>query len=175
MFLTTFNAWYYSWAPTLTYSAATNPWVYRTVQIGVIPLLGILYASYFSYTFVAPYSTEVAALTAGIVASSLIGLAFVAPITYISARIIRRHRLLNLATRTVVPTALWLTASLITLAAAYTTHSGMALALGTVNLVLSTLSAGSLVGLGALTHVQVPLVNVANMQLLLKRFTRTFP
>jgi hypothetical protein len=175
MFLTTFNAWYYSWAPAVAYSAATSPWVYRAVQVGVVPLLGVLYASYYSYTLVAPYSTEAAALTAGVVAASLIGLAFVAPVTYLTSRLIRRRIRLNLSTRTLTPTTLWLTTSLITLAAAYPTNSSLALAFGTVNIILSALSAGSLVGLRALSYIQLPFVNPASMALLMRRFTKNAP
>ena len=174
-FLTAFNAWYYSWAPTVTFSAATDPWVYKAVQVGVVPLLGILYASYYSYTLVAPLSPEVAAMTAGVVAASLIGLAYVAPVAYLASRLLRRRIHLNLSNRSLAPTTVWLTASVFILAAAYATNSTMALAFGTVNLVLSTLSAGSLIGLRALTCVQLPFVNPANMALLLRRFTRSAP
>jgi len=174
-FLTAFNAWYYSWAPALEYSAATSPWAYRVVQAGVVPLLGILYASYYSYTLMAPFSPEVAAMTAGVVAASLIGLAYVAPVAYLASRLLKRRIHLNLSTRSLAPTTVWLTASIFMLTAAYATNSTMALAFGTVNLVLSTLSAGSLIGLRALTCVQLPFVNPANMALLLRRFTRSAP
>ena len=68
-FMATFNAWYYSWAPSVAYSAATNPLAYRVVQVTVIPLLGILYASYCAYAAAAPFNPEVGAIMAGVVAS----------------------------------------------------------------------------------------------------------
>ena len=172
-FLTTFNAWYYSWAPAVAYSAATSPWVYRAVQVGVVPLLGILYASYYSYTFVAPFSTEVAAMTAGVVAASLIGLAYVAPVVYLTSRLLKRRVRLNLSTRSLAPTTVWLTASIFVLVVAYATNSATALAFGTVNLVLSALSAGSLAGAKALTEIRLPSTNPATLPLLLRRYTKT--
>jgi hypothetical protein len=172
VFLTTFNAWYYSWAPAVTSSAATNPWVYRTVQVSVIPLLGILYASYYSYNLVAPLSPEAAAITAGVVAASLIGLAYVAPVAYLTSRILRRHIRFNLSTRTLTPSLAWLIASLITLAAAYPASSTLALSAGIVNLILSTLSTGSLAGTRLLAQIQFPSVNPATIPLLLRRYTK---
>jgi hypothetical protein len=171
-FLTTFNAWYYSWAPALAYSAATSPWVYRVVQAGVVPLLGILYASYYSYGLVAPFNTEAAAMTAGVVAASLIGLAYVAPIAYLTTRLLRRRVRLNLSTRSLAPTTLWLTGSIFVLVAAYATNSSAALAFGTVNLVLSALSAGSLAGTKLLTQIRLPIANPATLSLLIRRHSR---
>ena len=174
-FLTTFNAWYYSWAPALAQSAATSPVVYRAVQAGVVPLLGILYASYYSYNLVAPLSPEAAALTAGVVAASLIGFAYIAPVAYLSSRLLRRRVRLNLSTRTLTPTAAWFTASVIALTAAYATGSGAVLAVGVVNLVLSALSAGTLAGARLFTQIGLPSVNPATLPLLLRRYTKALP
>ena len=174
-FLTTFNAWYYSWAPALAYSAATSPWMYRVVQAGVIPLLGILYASYYSFNLVAPISPEVAAVTAGVVAASLIGLAYVAPVAYLTSRLIRRRAKLNISIRSLVPTSVWLAASIFLLVAAYASNSSTALAFGTVNLVLSALSAGSLAGTKALSLISLPSTNPTSLAIYLRRYTKLVP
>ncbi len=171
-FLTTFNAWYYSWAPSATYSAATNPYAYTAIQTTVIPLLGILYASYYTYGFIAPISTEAAAITAGLVAASLIGLVYVAPVAYITTRLIKRRNLTHL---TLTPSTLWLTASTIMIVAAYATGSLNLLAFATTNLILSTLSLATLTGTRALTYIQLPTVNPANLTQLIHRTTRTYP
>jgi hypothetical protein len=175
IFLTAFNAWYYSWAPALARSAATSPVVYRAVQVGVVPLLGILYASYYSYNLIAPLSPEAAALAAGVVAASLIGLAYIAPVAYLTSRLLRRQVRFNLSTRTLTPSAVWLAASIITLTAAYATNSGTVLAVGVVSLVLSTLSAGSLAGTKALAQIHLPSANPATLLLLLRRYTKALP
>jgi len=174
-FLTTFNSWYYSWAPSVAYSAATNPYAYTIVQATVVPLLGILYASYYSYGFVAPLNTEAAAITAGIVAASLIGLIYLAPIAYVASRIIRRHTHLTITRWTLGPSAAWFAAGVVMALAAYATASLSLLAFATSSLILSTLSLGSLTGVRALAYIQVPSVNATNMALLLRRFAKTFP
>jgi hypothetical protein len=141
--------------------------------VGVIPLLGILYASYYSYNLVAPLSPEAAALTAGVVAASLIGLAYIAPVAYLTRRLLRRQVRFNLSSHTLTPAAAWLTVSVITLAAGYATGSGMVLAVGVVNLVLAALSAGTLAGARLFTQIGLPSVNPATIPLLLRRYTRT--
>ena len=75
-FMDVFNAWYYSFSPAVAqyeYSHETT----RTVMKEVLyPLIGILHVSSDSYAALA-FQPELAALTAGIVASFLIGLAYV--------------------------------------------------------------------------------------------------
>ena len=174
-FLTTFNAWYYSWAPSVAYSAATSPYAYSAVQAAVIPLLGILYTSYYSYTLVAPLSAEAAAITAGLVAASLIGVIYFAPIAYVASRIIRRRSHITITRWTLGPSAAWLAASTMMALTAYATGSLSLLAFATSSLVLSTLSLATLTSTRLMMYVQLPSVNSANMALLLRRFTRTLP
>ena len=169
-FMVTFNTWYYSWAPSLSYTAAGNPWVFRAVQAGVYPLLGILYASYYSYTLVAPLSPEAAAITAGIVAASLIGVVYVAPVAYLTTRVIRRR--LRISKHTIGPSAAWFTASALICIAAYATSSGQLLAVATSSMVLSMLSLGSLIGTRALAYVQIPSANFANTALAFRRLAK---
>ena len=169
-FLLTFNTWYYSWAPPLSYSAASNPEIFRAVQIGVYPLIGILYASYYSYALIAPFSTEAGAITAGIVAASLIGVVYVAPVAYVTMRLIRRH--LCISKLTAGPSVAWFTASALICVAAYVTSSGQLLAVGTSSMVLSTLSLGSLVGTRALAYVQMPSAYFASTAFAFKRLAK---
>ena len=174
-FLTTFNAWYYSWAPTVAYSAATNPYAYTAVQVTVVPLLGILYASYYSYGFVAPLSSEAAAITAGLVAASLIGLIYLAPIAYVASRIIRRHSHITITRWALGPSAAWFAAGVIMAFTAYATGSLSLLAFATTSLILSTLSLATLTSTRLLMCIQLPSVNASNMALLVRRFAKTIP
>lgn len=169
-FMLTFNTWYYSWAPSVSYSAANNPGIFKAVQVGVYPLIGILYASYYSYTLVAPYSTEAGAITAGMVAASLMGVVFVAPVVYVTTRIIKRRP--RISKLTVGPSAIWFMASVMICVAAYSVSSGQLLAVATSSMVLSTLSLGSLVGTRALAYVQTPFGYSANMALMFRRLAR---
>ena len=173
-FMATFNAWYYSWAPSVAYSTATNPWAYKAVQVAVVPLIGILYASYYTYALTAPFNAEAGAIMAGIVAAALIGLAYVAPIAYITTRVIRRSRF-TLNKLTLSPTIAWFTTSIVICAMAYITRSPNMLAVGTSSIVLSTLSLTSILGTRALAYIQLPITNYAKTALLLKRITRPFP
>lgn len=169
----TFNTWYYSWAPSLSYSAASNPLVFRAVQAGVYPLIGILYASYYTYTFISPISTEAAAITAGIVAASLLGVIFVAPVAYVTLRIFRRHGRLALSKQIAGPSILWFTGSVLVCLVGYATGSGQMLAVATSSIAVSGLTLGSLLGMRTLACVQVPIVNYVGMVFSFKRLART--
>ena len=169
-FLLTFNSWYYSWAPSLSYSAASNPLIFRTVQLGVYPLIGILYAAYYSYTLVAPFSTEAGAIAAGIVAASLIGAVYVAPVGYVAMRLIRRR--LHISSQIAAPSVLWFVASVLLCIVGYASGSGQLLAFATSSMALSMLSLGGLAGTKALAYVQVPVGGVANPVLAFRRIAK---
>ena len=173
-FLITFNAWYYSWAPSLTYAATTNPWVFKTVQAEVYPLIGILYASYDAYSAVAPINTEAAAIVAGIVTASLMGIVYVAPITFVATRLLRRrlHRL-HITKQITAASSAWFASSIMMCVVAYATGSTQLLAMGTSSMVLSMLSLGTMLGTKALTYAQVPLTNMTNQVLAFKRLTKS--
>ena len=172
-FMLTFNTWYYSWAPSLSYSAATNPWVFKAVQLGVYPLIGILYASYYSYSAVAPISTEAGAIFAGIVAASLMGLVYLAPIAYLATRLIRRHGKWLISKQIAFSSIAWFGASLALCVTAYVTGSGQLLAVGTSSMALSMLSLGSQLGTRVITLVQLPSANLANSVLAFRRLSKT--
>lgn len=171
-FMLTFNTWYYSWAPSLSYSAATNPWIYKAVQLGVYPLIGILYASYYSYSAIAPISTEAGAIFAGIVAASLMGVVYLAPIAYLITRLVRRHGKWLISKQIAFSSITWFAASLVLCVTAYATGSGQLLAVGTSSMALSMLSLGSQIGTRALTYLQLPSANLANSVLAFRRLSK---
>ena len=171
-FLLTFNTWYYSWAPSLSYSTANNPWLFQAVQAGVYPLIGVLYASYYSYALIAPFSAEAGAITAGIVAASLIGAIYLAPGAYLAVRIMKRHGRLLISKQVAFSSSIWFGASVLTCVVAYVTGSGVLLAFATSSIALSMLSLGSLLGVKVLTGAQLPITNVANAIFAFKRLSR---
>ncbi len=76
-FMTAFNAWYYSFSPAVAgyeYSHATTR---AAVKVGLYPLMGILHFASSTYALLG-FEPEAAALLAGLVASSLIGLVYLA-------------------------------------------------------------------------------------------------
>lgn len=171
-FMLTFNTWYYSWAPSLSYSASNNPWLFKAVQTGVYPLIGVLYASYYSYNLVTPLNAEAGALTAGIVAASLIGAVYLAPCTYLAFRMIKRHRRVFVSRQVTMSSAFWFAGSVLTCALAYVTGSGVLLAFATSSIVISTLSLGSIVGSRVLTFAQLPTASIVHAIFLSKRFSK---
>ncbi len=121
------------------------------------PLVGILYAAYYSYALVAPLSTEAAAVVAGIIAALLIGLVYVAPIGYLMIRLVRRrNRALILRRLHAIPSSIWFASSVLMIGAAYQSGFGAFMAIGTANLTLSALNFGNLLGIMAFMRVQFP-------------------
>ncbi len=166
----TFNGWYYGWVSSVSYAAAANPWFLDMLRVGVYPLMGILYASYFTYAAVSPFSTEAGAIAAGVVAASLIGLVYVAPVAYVSLRLIRRRmRFFTPKKAYLFPASGWVGASALTIGVAYVSGSAWLMSLATANLTLSLLSVASVLGAAALTHIQLPLANLRGTLLVARR------
>ena len=76
-FMTVFNAWYYSFSPTVAQLEYTHPTFRLIIRAALYPLIGILHLSSLSYAILES-QPELAVFTAGIVASFLIGLVYVA-------------------------------------------------------------------------------------------------
>jgi hypothetical protein len=175
-FMAAFNAWYYNWAPSVSYVASTNPWFFEALRVGVYPLIGILYAAYLSYVVISPLSAEAGAIAAGIVAASLIGLVYVAPVAYISFRLIKRRvRLFDLRKVHAFPATAWFVASALMIGAAYLSSSALLMGFATASLTLSTLSLGSILGVLGLRYVQLPALNLPALRFAAKRFSRALP
>ena len=80
-FMFMFNSWYYSFSPAVARYEISNPAVRYTARILLYPLVEILQLSSLTYSGLAS-QPEVAILASGILASSLIGLVYLAlPVT----------------------------------------------------------------------------------------------
>jgi hypothetical protein len=77
-FLMAFNAWYYSWAPPVAQVISTHGNLKPVVRISIIPLIFSLFVAHSTFQTVVPVNSEAAALLAGIVAGSLIGVMYLA-------------------------------------------------------------------------------------------------
>jgi len=88
-FMVAFNAWYYSFSPTVAGYLLTHP-VERTIMKGVLyPLVGILKLSSLTFSATSAFP-ELAALLSGLVASSLIGAFYLGlPLGLVRAKIRR--------------------------------------------------------------------------------------
>ena len=130
----------------------------EALRVGLVPLFLILYASRYSYLAGAWLNPEFGALTAGVVAAWLIGMVYVAPITYAVVRVLRlRRRLFTSAT----PLILWTLGTALMIGAAFVLGSFALLALATASLTLSMLALGSIFGARALASSKPSMINPA--------------
>lgn len=86
-FMTVFNSWYYSFSPQVAEYERGEPWFQSAVRASIQPLLEILELSTATFDFLSPAGGEAAILGAGIVASSLIGLIYLAPVSAAAAAV----------------------------------------------------------------------------------------
>lgn len=91
-FMNAFNAWYYSFSPYVAEYERGQPWLQQTVRAAIYPLLGILTLSERAYSAI---PGEYGAITAGTIASTLIGAVYVAPIALSIKRIRTGSKWLN--------------------------------------------------------------------------------
>lgn len=75
-FMTVFNTWYYSFSPYVADYERQQPWLQDTVRTAVYPLLGILTASEKAYSVM---PGDYGSLSAGLIASSMIGAVYFWP------------------------------------------------------------------------------------------------
>ena len=78
-FMNVFNAWYYSFSPYVANYEREQPWLQKTVRIGIFPLLGILITTEKAYSIL---PGEYGSILAGMIASSLIGIIYLTPIAF---------------------------------------------------------------------------------------------
>jgi small-conductance mechanosensitive channel len=94
-FMLAFNAWYYSWAPSIAKMESTNSGLRAFMRALILPLIGSLFVSQILFSLIVPINSELAILVAGIVASALIGLMYLTPILLLPALKLRRKRTLT--------------------------------------------------------------------------------
>ncbi len=151
-FMILFNSWYYSFAPSFASYLGLHPAQRSFLRYVLYPLIGILYVSQFVYLFVSTFSVEGGAMMAGIVAASLLGLIYFTPIAYVVIRVIRRC--LKCVIPNVAHLSLWFSFSIPIVAIAYFANSQF-LGIAIANLLLCTLTLCTVVGIQALSHLQL--------------------
>jgi len=95
-FMVVFNAWYYSFSPTVAGYIAANDPIRAPIRMILYPLLGLLGVSSFTYSLFSG-APEFAIVMAGLVASSLIGLVYLTPFTFVGMRVLTRRRRISVA------------------------------------------------------------------------------
>ncbi len=79
-FMIAFNAFYYSFSPQVASLIVSNAFLKEVMQFTLRPLLAILWFAQSVYLHVYPFDSETAIMLSGLVASSLIGLVYFAPV-----------------------------------------------------------------------------------------------
>lgn len=88
-FMNVFNSWYYSFSPYVADYERGQPWMQQMVRTAIYPLLGILQTSEKAY---AAIPGEYGALSAGLIASTMIGAVYFSPLA-LSIKQVRKSRL----------------------------------------------------------------------------------
>jgi len=101
-FMKAFNAWYYSFSPSVASFIADNPTVRAAMKVLLYPLVGILHLSASAYA-VFNFNPEFAVCIAGLVASGLIGVVYFSPFALLALAVLRKTRRLSLSMRNMVP------------------------------------------------------------------------
>jgi len=136
-FMNVFNAWYYSFSPTVADYERQNTWLQNTVKALIHPLLGILTISTYVHDSMT-FSEELGIVATGITASSLISLLYLAPLGAVIGITGRRKRW-DMSKVLVILACAW-AASIIAIILGQVTAIEVAMMVGTSILVLTTIS-----------------------------------
>jgi hypothetical protein len=89
-FMTAFNAIYYSFSPAVATTISDNEPLKQVMKVALYPLIGILEVSYGAFRLLS-FNPELGIITAGLVASALIGLVYLCPAVLLVC-LVRRFR-----------------------------------------------------------------------------------
>ena len=121
-------------------------------RYALYPLIGVLYASYYSYLLVSPLNNEVAAITAGMVAACMIGLVYVAVPLSLVRLLLRRKPGASMLLK-ISHLIVWSAISGVIVGITYFSRSEMGLGMATVSLIISALTLGAIAGTKTLGRV----------------------
>jgi len=91
-FMEVFNAWYYSFSPKIAEAIDLNPKLKEAFKFILYPLLLILHLTQIFYSILS-FNSELAIVASGVLASSLIGLAYLTPLAFPLSLIIVKRKL----------------------------------------------------------------------------------
>ena len=153
-FMVAFNAWYYSFSPNVAQFIAEHSMARTGMKLLLYPLIGILSAGAVTFNLFSA-NPEVAALTTGLLVSSLIGATYVGlPLTIMLAGTTRGRRIAKRLERPV--TLLLLSATVLVFVAEFS-GSAFLMILATTTVVTSTLAYSALATSRTILHLVKPL------------------
>ncbi|MEM3527301.1 MAG: CFI-box-CTERM domain-containing protein [Candidatus Bathyarchaeia archaeon] len=134
-FMNVFNAWYYSFSPTVAEYIRSNILLRSVVKAVLYPLLGILHAAQWMYATLS-FNPELAIVAAGIFASGLIGIVYFAPPILLALSLARR----KLSRLPLKPFAYAWVACVLLLAISELSSAPVLMMFSTASLVLTTIA-----------------------------------
>jgi len=90
MFMTAFNAAYYSFSPSVAAFVAERPWFTLIVRVMIYPLISLLRLTSLVFNGF-PVGAEIGVLLYGLLASCLFGLIYLLPIAVVSREVVKRE------------------------------------------------------------------------------------
>jgi peptide/nickel transport system substrate-binding protein len=142
-FMHVFNAWYYSFSPSVANYERGQPWMQQMVRTSIYPLLGMLTLSQKAYSML---PGEYGAISAGLIASSLIGAVYFFPFG-LAIKQVRKYSLNPKIAIAIV------SASVIAVISSVITGNTVALMMTTSILVLTTLSISAIYSANMITRI----------------------
>ena len=152
-FMSVFDAWYYSFSPSVASFIASNPPAKGVMKGVLYPLMGILHLSTEAHSLF-NFNSEVGIAMAGLVAGSLIGAVYFSPPTVIGLLALKRHRKRQLTVGQLRPLLVpWLGSIVLMLLAEVTVSQAlMAVSAGVFVVLTIALTAGA-IALSILRHL----------------------
>jgi len=138
-FMQVFNAWYYSFSPSVAQFIASNDPIRAPIRVMLYPLLGVLGLSSLVYSLFSG-APEFGVVMAGLVASSLIGLVYLTLPMLLGFRRLLKRKAIAINSIAKISSML-LVAALVLLAAGELAGSFILLAIGSSVLVLTCIIA----------------------------------
>ncbi len=90
-FLTAFNNWYYSWAPSVAQAIAPSENYKAVTRVLITPLIGSLFVGNAVFSALAPLNPELAVVSTGLLASAIIGLIYLTPVYALTWKLSKRR------------------------------------------------------------------------------------
>ncbi|MFP3951391.1 MAG: collagen binding domain-containing protein [Candidatus Bathyarchaeia archaeon] len=90
-FYRAFDAFYYSWSTPVAMFIEANAYLKPVVKAAIYPLLGILHATTFISSPFFSIAPEIGSVTAGTIASTLIGAVYITPLLILAYSLLRRR------------------------------------------------------------------------------------
>ncbi|MEM2750296.1 MAG: transglutaminase domain-containing protein [Nitrososphaerales archaeon] len=136
-FMNIFDAWYYSFSPSIATLISTNTYMKAIVRGLLYPLIGILYLGVITTTAL-NFNIELSIIITGIMVSALIGFVYFTPIIIVPLYVVKKRKILTISYKSKILLIPWVISITIVFLGEMT--SSILMMLGTGALVISTIA-----------------------------------